>query len=118
MKYSIALIAVAALCAAGPALATTNDECKAKIGTLKTMTDTAEYKNPKDLSMLQLKLDEAVLKLGVSKLADASRKISDYTSKLTQLNSSQGKITFEVDVTYSDFMNAAKGVQDCIATIG
>lgn len=109
---------VTLLLAAGPAAATTSiPYCKEQIDVLKTQTIAAPFKNQKDEDGLVGKLKEASLKLDVAKLGDASQKISDYQTRLGQLNA-QGKIDDKTGQTYSELSNGATAVQQCIGNIG
>jgi hypothetical protein len=100
---------------AGTAGADTVDDCQAKIDALKVQTTSAELLGPnaeKDRAGLLDKLDAATTKLGEGKFSDAIQKLTDFRTKVEELNAAA-----EPKINPDDAAALIAGADDAIACI-
>lgn len=99
---------------AGPASATTVDECQARLDTLRADTVAAggAFTNPADVNRLVAKVDAASAKLAEGKTEDAVEKLVDFQTTLNALaNAPKPK----VDAGVAQSLSAeAQAAIDCI----
>jgi hypothetical protein len=123
MKLTRLLVVLAALIslhavAAGTASASTVDDCRAQLATLRADTVAAQssFLNQKDFNGLVAKLDAAATKLGEGKNADAVQKLIDFQTTLNALATAPKP---KVDPAVAQQLSAeAQGVIGCINAIG
>jgi hypothetical protein len=112
-----AVLSLAAI-TAGPAAATTVDECQAQLASLRADTQAAEgsFANQKDVTGLVGKLEVAAAKLAAGKNADAVQKLTDFQATLNALARAPKP---KVDPAVAQKLGSdAQGVIDCIDAIG
>ena len=117
LTYLAALLALGAL-AAGPASASTVDECQGKLASLRANTVAAEpsFTNAKNFTALVGKLDAATNELANGKTADAAQKLVDFQTTLNALATAPKP---KVDPAIAGALIAeAQGVIDCISAVG
>ena len=114
LSASLAFSAVAV----GSASASTVDECRAKLTTLRANTVAAEtsFANPNSFNNVVAKLDASAAKLAEGKNADAVEKLVDFQTTLDALaTASKPKID---SAAAQSLIAEAQGVIDCVDVIG
>ena len=119
-RLFIVLAAVLSLSAvaAGPASATTVEQCQEQLASLRADTQAAQdsFANQTDVTGLVAKLDAGAAKLAAGKNADAVQKLTDFQATLNALATApKPKVDPQVAQTLG---SDAQGVIDCINAIG
>jgi hypothetical protein len=119
-RLLVVLAAVLSLHAVGAATAsaTTVDQCRGQLSTLRnaTLAAQASFTNQRDVGALVAKLDAASAKLAAGKNADAVAKLMDFQTTLNALATATKP---KVDPAVAQALSGdAQGVIDCINEIG
>ena len=123
MKLTHSFIVAAAVLslgaiAAGPASATTAEQCQGQLASLRADTQAAQgsFANQRDVTGLVAKVDAAAAKLAAGKNGDAVGKLTDFQATLNAL---AGAPKPKVDPGVAQALGSeAQGAIDCINAIG